>query len=502
MADEQTYGVVAQARRRPYAVAIIDGESSMTYAELDDRCRRMARLLQAHGVGAGDRVAVMVRNSAAWFVAVHGGGRLGAVVVPVNTHSKRREAHHVVTDSGARAVVVDPELAPVLDGLVDVAVLVVGAALERQLDAVDEADVAVVADGWPTTMLYTSGTTGLPKGVAPGADDFRRRAAGVALMATPWSIGPDDRYLLVGPAYHGGPAIWAQVHLAVGGTVVIMDRWDERRFCALVAEHRVTITHLVPTNFIRLLELGPDLTMADLSSLRLVLHAAAPCPVPVKRRIMAVLPPDVVWEYYGASEGGGTSISPQEWMRKPGSVGRPHPGNEIVARDAEGRDLPPGRVGQLWARTATSSFAYHGDPATTAAAHDADGWFTVGDVGYLDADGYLFITDRVSDMVISGGVNIYPREIEDCLHEHGDVVDCAVFGVPDDRWGEALVALVEARPGTSLGPDDVTAWIRSQLADYKAPRRVAIVDHLPRDPNGKVRKGQLRSEWLAQAPAT
>ncbi|MCB1251351.1 MAG: AMP-binding protein, partial [Acidimicrobiales bacterium] len=179
MVDEQTYGVMAQARLRPAAVAIVDGETSTTYAELDDRCRRMARLLQDHGVTAGDRVAVMAHNSAGWFVAAHGAGRLGAVVVPVNTHSKRREAQHVITDSGARAVVVDPELAPVLDGLVDVAMLVVGSGLDRQLDAVDDADVVVADDGWPTTMLYTSGTTGLPKGVAPGADDFRRRAAGV-----------------------------------------------------------------------------------------------------------------------------------------------------------------------------------------------------------------------------------------------------------------------------------------------------------------------------------
>ena len=506
-----SHGIPAQARLRPGDVALVADDGTRTYVELDDRTRRVGQALLARGVAerAGDRVAVVLPNSIEFFEAVHGIGRVGAVAVPVNTHFKAAETGHVVRDCGAVAVIVHADLAASLDEVPDVPRLVVGGdgsaadAYEAALAAVpDGADVEPAGgDGWPTTMLYTSGTTGRPKGVAIGEDDFRRRAAGVAMMGLRWDLGADDTYLLVGPAYHAGPAIWAQVLLAVGGTVVIQRRWDAEAFLGLVEEHRVTITHLVPANFIRILELDEDERRGyDLSSLRVVLHAAAPCPVPVKRRVMEeVFPPGTVWEYYGASEGGGTSIAPDEWLRKPGSVGRPYPGNDIQVRRSDGSVADPGEPGVLWVRTAMSSFAYHDDPAKTADTYDADGWFSVGDVGYLDADGYLFLTDRAADMVISGGVNIYPREIEDVLHECPDVADCAVFGVPDDRWGEALVAVVEPAAGASLGPDDVVAWVTAHLADYKKPRHVELVDELPRDPNGKVVKRRLREEHLARA---
>jgi long-chain acyl-CoA synthetase len=347
-------------------------------------------------------------------------------------------------------------------------------------------------------MLYTSGTTGKPKGVAIGDDDFRRSAAGVALMGTPWNIGPDDAYLLVGPAYHAGPAIWAQVALAIGGRVVVMRRWDAEEALRLIEQHRVSITHMVPANFIRILDLPEEQrNRYDLSSLRVVLHAAAPCPIPVKRRIMDVFPPGTVWEYYGASEGGGTSISPDEWLRKPGSVGRPYPGNEFRILGESGEELAAGETGVIWVRTARTSFAYHNDPEKTAQTYREGGWFSVGDMGYLDEEGYLYITDRKSDMVISGGVNIYPREIENCLYESPDVVDCAVFGIPDPKWGESLVAVVQRREGSDLEESGVVDWVRTRLADYKKPRHVEFVDELPRDPNGKVVKRKLRDDYVA-----
>ncbi|MEZ5144946.1 MAG: AMP-binding protein [Acidimicrobiales bacterium] len=507
------HGVVAQARLRPEAVALVCDDERRTFAELDDRARRVAQALRSLGVaeGAGDRVAVLVPNGIEFFEAVHGIGRVGAVAVPVNVHFKADEAGYVVRDSDAVAVVVHADLLDALASVADVPRLVVGAALagaagERDYDATlaavpDGVDVVPAGgDGWPTTMLYTSGTTGRPKGVAIGEGDFRRRASGVAMMGARWDIGPADTYLLVGPAYHAGPAIWAQVHLAVGGTTVIMRRWDSEAFLRLVEQHRVTITHLVPANFIRILELDDDVRRRyDLSSLRVVLHAAAPCPVPVKRRVMTeVFPPGTVWEYYGASEGGGTSISPDEWLRKPGSVGRPYPGNELQIRDESGQALPPGEPGVLWVRTSGSSFAYHRDPAKTAETFDADGWFSVGDMGYLDEDGYLFITDRKADMVISGGVNIYPREIENVLYECPDVADCCVFGVPDEQWGESLVAVVEPVEGAELTADDVVAWVADRLAGYKKPRDVELVGELPRDPNGKVVKRRLRDDYLAR----
>ena len=511
-ASTHEYGPPAHARRRPDAVALVVDGVSTTYGELDDRCRRVAVALRALGVAAGDRVAVLVPNSPEWFETVHGAGRLGAIAVPVNVHFKADEAAHVVRDSGSAAVVVAAELLPALDGVPGVPRLVVGARAVGLADEADFDDALAAAgevpldpagDGWPTTMLYTSGTTGHPKGVAIGADDFRRSAAGIALIGSRWDIGPDDAYLLAGPSYHAGPAVWAQVHLAVGGRVVIMRRWDAEESLRLIDEHAVTITHMVPANFIRILDLPADVRDAyDLSSLRVVLHAAAPCPVPVKHRIMDVFPEGSVWEYYGASEGGGTSISPDEWRRKPGSVGRPFPGNEFRVLDDDGAEQPAGETGVLWVRTATSSFEYHNDPEKTARTYRDDGWFSVGDMGYIDADGYIYITDRKSDMVISGGVNIYPREVENALYESPDVVDCAVFGIADEQWGESLVAVVQRRAGSDLDADGVVQWVRDRLADYKKPRFVEFVDELPRDPNGKVVKRTLRDAYVTSLAAS
>jgi long-chain acyl-CoA synthetase len=286
------------------------------------------------------------------------------------------------------------------------------------------------------------------------------------------------------------------MHLAFGGSVVIMRRWDAEDALRLIERHRVTNAHLVPANFSRILALPDDVrSRYDLSSLKLVVHAAAPCPVPLKRAFMDFVGADKVWEYYGASEGGGTVISPAEWLAHPGSVGRPFPGNEFRILDDDGSPLPVGEVGTVYARPAASSFAYHNDPERTAAAH-RDGFFTVGDAGYLDGDGYLYLTDRKSDMVISGGVNIYPREIEECLFRHPAVVDCAVLGIPDDEWGEVLYAVVQAGD-PALDEAAVVAWVREHLADYKRPRVVEFVDELRRDPNGKVRKHELRAAYLA-----
>jgi long-chain acyl-CoA synthetase len=509
--QEQQYGPPAHARLRPDAVAlIVDGEPT-TYREFHDRTRRVAHALRAIGVTAGDRVAILVPNSREWFEAVHGAGRIGAVAVPVNIHFKADEAGHVVRDSGSIAAIVHAGLFDALAQVGDVPTLVVDGMssgfaadddYESRLAAAPDKPIDPVNDGWPTTMLYTSGTTGHPKGVAIGADDFRRTALGFAMMGMRWNIGPDDAYLLVGPSYHAGPAVWAQVHLAVGGTVVVMRRWDAEQALELIDRHRVSITHMVPANFIRILDLPDEVRSGyDVSSLRLVLHAAAPCPVPVKYRIMEYFPEGSVWEYYGASEGGGTSISPEEWLRKPGSVGRPFPGNEFRILDDDGNDLPAGEPGVIWVRTASTSFEYHNDPEKTARTYRDEGWFSVGDMGYMDDDGYIFITDRKSDMVISGGVNIYPREIENCLYESPEVVDCAVFGVPDEKWGESLVAVVQRRTGSSLDADGVVAWVREHLADYKKPRHVEFVDELPRDPNGKVVKRKLRDDYIASLAA-
>jgi long-chain acyl-CoA synthetase len=496
MAAETRYGISAAAAGRPGHPALVLGSGQRTFAELDDRAHRAALALSRLGVARGDRVGVMLPNSFEWFEVVHGAGRLGAVAVPVNIHFKAAETAWVLTDSGCKAAVVTSELVGSLADVADLPRLVVGDGYEEALAARGPGTDDVVekgGDGWPTTMVYTSGTTGRPKGVVPGGDDLRRTAAGMAGMAARWGFGPGDVHLLVGPAYHSGPAAFAQAHLALGATVVIMPRWDAESCLALVQDHRVTNTHMVPSNFIRILDLDAGVRASyDLSSLGVVLHAAAPCPVPVKRAFMELVGPEKVFEYFGATEGGGTAISPQEWLEHPGSVGRAIGGNEIVILDDEGGVLGPGEVGLVYVRPESAPFRYHRDNEKTSAAFKGER-FTVGDMGYLDEDGYLFLTDRRADMVITGGVNVYPREIEDVLYLHPDVADCAVYGLPDERWGEALKAVVQPRAGASLSTDDVVAWCRERLADYKRPRLVAFVDELPRDPNGKIAKHRLRA---------
>jgi long-chain acyl-CoA synthetase len=491
------YGIAAQARARRDHPALVLDERTLTYGELEERIRRVATVLDGYGVGPGDRVGVMVPNSFEWFESVHGAARLGAVAVPVNTHFKAAEAGWILTDSNAAAVVVAADALPSLAEMPDLPKLVVGGGYEEAVGratplAGPVSDPELAGEGWPVTMVYTSGTTGRPKGVVPGADDMRRSARGMAGMGRRWDLGPDDVHLLVGPAYHSGPAAWAQMHLSFGATVVILPRWDAEQCLALIERHRITNSHMVPANFVRILDLAPEVrNRYDLSSLRVVVHAAAPCPVPVKRDFMEFIGAEKVFEYFGATEGGGTAITPQEWMERPGSVGRAFPGNEIVIVGEDGDALPPGQVGQIYVRTTSEPFRYHNDSEKTASAFRGQ-HFSVGDMGYLDDDGYLYLTDRKADMVISGGVNIYPREIEDVLFLHPDVVDCAVYGVPDRDWGEILVAMVQPSRDSALTDDDVVEWCRARLADYKRPRRVTFVDELPRDPNGKIAKHRLR----------
>jgi long-chain acyl-CoA synthetase len=305
-----------------------------------------------------------------------------------------------------------------------------------------------------------------------------------------WGFRADDVHILAGPAYHAGPGGYAFTTLFSGGTVVILPAWDAREALRLVAQHRVTTTFMTPAHFIRILEVPDEERAAfDLTSWRLIIHGGAPCPVPVKRRIIDALPDTEVWELYGASEGGATRVSPTEWLERPGTVGKPWPGVEVII-DAEGHQ----DEGVIYIKPAGgATFHYHRDDVKTASAW-REGTFTVGDIGRVDSDGYLYITDRVSDMVLRDGVNVYPREIEEVLHTHPAVVDCAVFGLPDDRHGEILAAVVETR--SPVTEDELAQHVRERLADFKVPARFTFVDELPRDPNGKVMKRLLRASAL------
>jgi long-chain acyl-CoA synthetase len=357
-------------------------------------------------------------------------------------------------------------------------------------------------------MVYTSGTSGRPKGVRrplTGEDPDK-----VSWTAT-WFFGifslapfDDHVHLCCSPLYHTAVLNFATISVQLGHPVVLMDRFEPEELLALIDRNHVTHTHMVPTQFRRLLAL-PQATRGgyDVSSLRAVIHSAAPCPQDVKRRMLDWWGP-VVIEYYAASEGGGTVITAPEWLARPGSVGRPWPGTEVRVLDAEGNDVPAGEPGLVYLRMGTSTFDYHQDEEKTRASR-ARGMFTVGDIGYLDADGYLFLADRAIDMIISGGVNIYPAEIEGVLITHPAVRDVAVFGVPDAEFGEQVKAAVELEEGhepSDALAEELIAFSRRSLAGYKVPRSVDFLDALPRTPTGKLYKRLIRDPyWSGEGKA-
>ncbi|GIU90682.1 MAG: acyl-CoA synthetase [Acidimicrobiia bacterium] len=476
MPPEPVLGPSAHATATPGKPAFVEGERVLTYGELERRTDRIAHALAGRGVSAGDRVAIMLPNSIGFFEAWAAATKLRASVVLVNTHLKADEVRYILDDSGARVLLDD------LDALEEMAAG----------DARAPVDLAP-CEVLTAPVFYTSGTTGRPKGVVHGSFDGDRARLAQQGQVALWGWTDADVYLLSGPAYHAGPGGFVMSALFVGATTVILPRWDAREWLRLVDRHRVTLSFMTPAHFIRILEVpAAERAAFDTSSLRLVVHGAAPCPVEVKRRIIEALPHTAIWELYGASEGGATRISPQEWLERPGSVGLPWPGVEVRILDEHGEPRPPGEPGLVYVKPAGGArFHYHDDDAKTREAWRGDA-FTVGDIGYLDDDGYLYLTDRASDMVIRGGVNVYPREIEEVLHRHPAVVDCAVFGVPDERYGEQLEAVVEVR--AEVGTRELQAFVREHLADYKVPAYVEIVDELPRSPNGKVMKRWLREQ--------
>jgi len=485
-------GVAGVARADPRRTALVCGERRVSFGELDRAANAVAHACAPRVREPGARVAVMLPNGIAGFAVWHGATRAGALVVPVSTRLTAPEATYILEDSGAVLLVHDgsavasaaARAAGVAELVVDDAVLAQG---RDEPPAPDYLGTPVVA------MTYTSGTTGRPKGIA--------RAAPVPARETPpnpfasfWGFGPNDVHLMCGPMYHTAPSAYALMSLGEGASVVIMERFDATESLRLIEAERVTTAQMVPAHFIRILE--SDWPRYDRSSVRKVLHAAAPCPVAVKRRIIDVFPPGVVWEYYGASEGMATVISPDEWLAKQGSVGRPFPGLSVRILDEEGAELPAGEVGSIYVSAfANQRFRYHDAPDKTDRAW-RDDYFTVGDLGWVDEDGYLFLADRRTDLILSGGVNVYPAEVEAALIEDPDVVDAAVIGLPDDRMGQKVHAVVELRPGAPRDADALVGRLAQRLADFKLPREVEFVDELPREPNGKVLKTKLREDRM------
>ena len=475
-------GIGGHARATPDAPAILTLQRRLTFAELDERQRLLAGLLAAGGLGPRDRIAVWSANRIESLEVTTGALRAGIVPVPVNSLLTEAEAAYLLEDSGARWLFTDRPVEP-LPPLERVVTL--GDAYERCLHDASPRELADYALGRP--MHYTSGTTGRPKGVwvepvneaaaAEISDDF----------AEQWALRAGDVHLVCSPLAHSAPHRYSLRTLEAGGAVVLQQRFEAEETLAAMELFAVTTTFMVPTHLERIFSLEPKVLKRHYSSaLRLLVHAGAPIREETKRRALAFFPEGSVWEFYGSTEGGATRISPEEWLRKPGSVGTPRPGAAVLVRDDGGSPLPPGTVGTVWVRDAhVERFSYWGDEEKTRAAWDGDA-FTVGDVGRLDEDGYLFLEGRRDDTIISGGVNVYPQEVEAVLHEHPAVAECAVYGREHPEWGQEVCALVVLVEGAVVGAEELRAWARERLAGFKCPRHFDFVEALPRTPTGKV----------------
>ncbi len=491
------------ARAHGGRVAVFSEAGNRTFAEVNADANRLVRALRSHGVAAGDGIALMCGNRPEFVETVAAALRGGLRLTTVNWHLTGDEAGYIVDDCEATAFVADARFADAaraaasLAPRVRVRIAVGGAidgfvAWDDLLASQDAHDIDDPVLGG--TMLYTSGTTGRPKGVRRPLDG--RGALGVGLLMA--HGGRDDVHLCTGPLYHAAPLSFSLTAPAsLGVPIVLMDGWSAEESLRVIDAHHVTHTHMVPTMFHRLLSLPDDVKAKyDTSSLLMVLHGAAPCPVEVKRRLIEWLGP-VVWEYYASTEGAGTTVGSKEWLRKPGTVGRVTPDDHVRILDDAGDEVPRGTVGTVYLKSPKEGrFEYFKAPEKTAGAYQG-AYFTMGDVGYVDEDGYLFLTDRSAHLIITGGVNVYPAEVEAALLGHPAVGDVGVVGRADDEWGEVVVAAVEPQPGVEASDAlaaELIEWCRDRIAHYKCPREVVFLDALPRHDNGKLYKHQLREQ--------
>jgi acyl-CoA synthetase (AMP-forming)/AMP-acid ligase II len=491
---------------------IVAGGDTISHSELYARSQRVAAVLHGAGLRPGDGVALILPNRPEFLEITWACQLSGLYYTAVNTHFTADEVAYVIDDSDARAVFVDatmPDLAAhvrAANAAVTVH-LVVGGDLpgwRGYEDALATAgDAPPASDG--SEMLYSSGTTGRPKAVrrplpTDGNGSWAQAVLELALTHK-YRMSPSSVYLSPAPLYHAAGVNYTMAVNRVGATAILMRKFDAENVLRLIETHRVTHAQFVPTMFVRMLKLPKSVREKyDVSSLRCVIHAAAPCPVDVKHHMMKWFGP-IIHEYYGGTEGfAGATIGPEEWLAHPGSVGKPMSPVHVIGDD--GLELPAGHAGELFFEGGPD-FEYFKDPAKTASVSNDRGWRTLGDMGYVDEDGYLYLTDRSTFMIVSGGVNIYPQEVENLLIMHPKLVDAAVFGVPNDEFGEEVKAVVQPVGGVTAGPDleaELIEYCRAQLAGYKCPRTVEFVQELPRDPNGKLYKRRIRERyWQGRA---
>ncbi len=526
-------GISVIAGDDPNRPAIVSPSGDRTFGELNARANQLARAWRTRGFQPGDHVALVISNRPEFAEVLYAGVRSGARITPINWHLTGEEIAYIVNDCEAKVFVGDARFAGAVAEAGRLSPhATIQLAVGGDIDGFDSYDAAI-EDQDPSdieeptlgrTMLYTSGTTGRPKGVdraaarattvaasgpdanpaATNADPSAASATGRAARYNPGT----DLNLCTGPLYHAAPLAFSlTAPIAVGVGVVVMDGWDPEETLRLIEKHRITHSHMVPTMFHRLLAVPEDVRAKyDISTLRYVLHGAAPCPVDVKKRLFEWLGP-IVYEYYAATEGGGSSITPQEWLEKPGSVGRPNPGQHIEVWDDEGKALPPLRsgappadaIGTVFFKAPENRFRYYKDDKKTESAYRGE-FFTLGDMGYFDEDGYLFLTGRSAEVIISGGVNIYPAEVDAVLLEHPAVADSATVGAPNDEWGEEVRGVVQLKAGIEATPElaqELIAFTRDRLAHYKCPKQVDFDEELPRHDTGKIYRRLVRDRYWA-----
>jgi fatty-acyl-CoA synthase len=496
----------AETPDKPALIVAETGET-VSYAELDRRSNRAAHLFRSAGLAVGDTIALFLENVPEFYDVAWGAQRSGLFYVCISTKLTTPEVDYIVRDSGAKLVVASAGLEvvePLAAALAGIALYTIGGAVagwsswEQAAAAMPDTPIADERAG--IDMLYSSGTTGRPKGVRVALpEDSAIAAPNVLTMLARglYGLGPDTIYLSPAPLYHAAPLRWSMTVLRLGGTVVVMQHFSPLTALAAIETYGATASQWVPTHFVRMLKLSEeDRSRFDLSTLRVAIHAAAPCPIPVKEAMIAWWGP-VLYEYYAGSEGNGlTTINSEQWLAHKGSVGKAAYGVLHICNEA-GEELGPDEEGLVYFEGG-GQFEYHNDPGKTAEARNAQGWTTLGDIGRIDAEGYLYLTDRKSFMIISGGVNIYPQEIENRLITHPRVADVAVIGGPCPEMGERVVAVVQPVDMAEAGPDlaeELTAWCRAELSGVKTPRQIDFTQQLPRHATGKLYKRLLRDRY-------
>ncbi len=516
--------VASGAQEPPIEAGIVRGGVFVSLHQLNDRALRAASGLQSLGVGAGDTIALLLRNDIEFFQAAFAAAALGAASVPVNWHGSAEEVSYVVADSKALVLVAHADLLHGVRHALPAGVMVLGVPTPASIASEFDVSVALSTlpaevtewsnwrDGFlpldeahagdPISMIYTSGTTGHPKGVRrlPGTHDVEGVVGYMGDVVRLFGLWPGVRTVIAGPMYHSAPYAYAMsVARTFGGLLVLQDRFDPEGLLSLIEQYRITSLYMVPTMFVRLLRLPVEIRERyDTSSLTNISHTAAPCPPDVKRALIEWLGP-IITEFYGSTEVGFIAgCDSEEWLAHPGTVGRALASCEIEIVGDDG-PLPVGETGEVFVRArGMPDFTYQGKSEARAEI-EREGLITCGDVGFFDEDGFLYLCDRVRDMVISGGVNIYPIEIEACLLKLHGIADCAVFGIPDSEYGESICAAVKLEPNAKLSESDIRAHVREHLAGFKVPKLITFHDSLPREDSGKMFKRKLRAPYWEQA---